>query len=83
MTPPGTVVFSTVYAVNGAGVESTHVVSNGVTIDTTPPQKSGLILVQLNSEGTSLEVSWNGSVVDPESPVMNFKWAVGTTAGMP
>ncbi|KAI0220739.1 hypothetical protein LSAT2_027792 [Lamellibrachia satsuma] len=77
----GTVVFSTVYAVNGAGVESTHVVSNGVTIDTTPPQKSGLILVQLNSEGTSLEVSWNGSVVDPESPVMNFKWAVGTTAG--
>ena len=79
---PGTKLFSTVYAVNGAGLESPHVTTDGITIDTTPPDiQSAPILVQINAEGTSLEASWNGSAVDNESPIVNFQLAIGTTTG--
>ena len=81
-TLPGTKIFSTVYAVNGAGVESTHVISDGVTVDTTPAQRAAPIRIQLGSQGASIEAAWSGSFADPESPLVNFQWAIGTTPGM-
>ena len=67
---------------NGAGLESPRVATDGIAIDTTPPEiQSSPILVEMNAQGTSIEASWNGSAVDNESPIVHFQYAIGTTAG--
>uniref|UniRef100_A0ABM0M5T3 Uncharacterized protein LOC102801709 n=1 Tax=Saccoglossus kowalevskii TaxID=10224 RepID=A0ABM0M5T3_SACKO len=75
--------YATVKATDFVGL-TTISVSPGVTIDTTPPQKTD---VKINIGGSfhvstsSVSASWRGLFVDLESGISIYEWAVGSLPG--
>ncbi|XP_066263995.1 uncharacterized protein [Branchiostoma lanceolatum] len=80
----GVTYYATIKGVDFVGLSSVAV-SDGVTIDTTPPDKNdnavdigGLFLESLDS----ISVSWSDVFFDKESGVTSFYWAVGSAPGV-
>jgi hypothetical protein len=82
----GTTYYVTVRATNGAGLQ-TGIVSDGVTLDATPP--TGSVVFDGNADGwdwaeqpyaTELWANWL-PFTDPESGVQAYELAIGTTPG--
>ncbi|XP_078701246.1 uncharacterized protein LOC144927586 [Branchiostoma floridae x Branchiostoma belcheri] len=76
----GITYYATIKGVDFVGL-SAIAVSNGILVDTTPPEKNdkgidigGLFLQSLDS----ISVSWPDVFVDKESGVTSFYWAVGS-----
>ncbi len=80
----GTLYYSTVRAWNPSGLSTTST-SDGVMVDTTPPvagyvnDGTGTDL-GYQASTTSLSANWD-SFVDPESGIVDYEWAIGTTPG--
>ncbi|XP_072048762.1 uncharacterized protein [Amphiura filiformis] len=76
--------FSSVRAINKAGLHTTHS-SDGFVIDTIRPQKGivydgvGLHDLEFQNSTTVVSASWHG-FVDFQSYVHHYEWCVGTTA---
>ena len=76
----GTTYYISVKATNGAGLVSSVGSSDGITVDTTPP-----VTPVVTDDGvytttaTSLHATWSAS--DPQSGVVEYKYAIGTSAG--
>jgi len=82
----GQTYYFSIKAENGAGLLSASSSSDGIIIDTTPPNpvaavNDGLgVDVDWTTSLTSLSANWNASA-DPESGVLGYWRAVGTTPG--
>ncbi len=82
----GSTYFINVRAVNGAGVASNPVSTDGIDIvagtDTTPPVAvAGLIDDgATQTDTTTLSASWDAAT-DPESTITEYSYSIGTTAG--
>lgn len=77
----GATYYLAVKAINGAGIEGEIGVSDGITIDTTPP--TGLAVHDdgaFTSNSESLHGSWSAS--DPESGVARYRYCIGTAPGL-
>ncbi|MCX5786245.1 MAG: lectin like domain-containing protein [Elusimicrobia bacterium] len=82
----GQIYYFTVKAVNGAGLWSGVVNSNGQTVDITAPSLPGAVndgtgadITYANSN-TQLSANWTGAT-DDQSGIARYWYAIGTTAG--
>ncbi|MGE5416883.1 MAG: S8 family serine peptidase [Acidobacteriota bacterium] len=82
----GVTYYTSVKAINGAGSESVTVVSNGQTVDSTPPIKvlrvnDGLAMdIKTTTSTTSLSANWLASF-DLISGISKYMYAIGTSPG--
>lgn len=77
----GKTYFVSARATNGAGITGEPGVSNGITVDTTPP--TGLAVTDdgdFSGSANSLRGRWFAS--DPESGIARYKYCIGTTPGL-
>ncbi|BCW99929.1 MAG: hypothetical protein KatS3mg024_2756 [Armatimonadota bacterium] len=71
-----------VRARNGAGLWSNVGVSNGITIDTSPPSRPAVTDTgRFTSTASGLSASWSAS--DPHSGIAEYRYAIGTTPADP
>ncbi|BCW97388.1 MAG: hypothetical protein KatS3mg024_0215 [Armatimonadota bacterium] len=71
-----------VKARNGAGMWSAVGVSDGITVDTTPPTTPSVADGgRFTSKATELTASWTSS--DPESGIVEYQYAIGTSPADP
>jgi uncharacterized membrane protein YgdD (TMEM256/DUF423 family) len=81
----GTTYFVSVRAFDQAGNQSPAAVSDGVTVDSTPPT-AGVVDdgpgadVDSQPSRTTIEANWSG-FVDAVSGIASYRWAIGTTPG--
>jgi Tfp pilus assembly protein PilX len=78
---PGTTYYFAVRAMNGAGLWSVVGISDGITVDNTPPS---IPLVSDDGDYTwstsELHATWSAS--DDESAIAEFQFAIGTAPGL-
>ncbi len=76
----GTTYYTTVKAQNAGGINGTAGTSNGVLVDTTPPDTPSVLVPDaVTSETTFLTASWTGG--DAQSGITEYQVSVGTSAG--
>jgi len=77
----GRTYFAKLRAVDGAGNAGPFSApSDGIAVDASPPGTVAVYGGGYQRDTTAMELSWSLSI-DPESPVVDYLYAVGTTAG--
>jgi len=73
--------YVTARAINGAGITGQPGVSEGITVDATPPSDVRVIDDgAYTGDATSLHGRWSAS--DPESGIAGYKYCIGTAPGL-
>jgi len=80
----GVTYYVTVRATNGVGLQ-TVATSNGVLVDATAPAAGGVrdgpgADIDVQTSTTTIEANWSG-FSDPQSGIVQYEWAIGTTPG--
>ncbi|MGI6295665.1 MAG: PQQ-binding-like beta-propeller repeat protein [Armatimonadota bacterium] len=77
---PGTTYYISVRATNGAGLVSAVGTSDGIKVDNSPPTTPVVTDDGVyTTDSTTLHATWTSG--DPQSGVVEYQYAIGTTAG--
>ncbi|OGS08420.1 MAG: hypothetical protein A2270_09010, partial [Elusimicrobia bacterium RIFOXYA12_FULL_51_18] len=82
----GQIYYFTVGAENGVGLPSVPTISNGQTVDTTPPSAPGAVYdstgadITYTNSASQLSANWTAAS-DAQSGIAKYWYAIGTTAG--
>jgi subtilisin-like proprotein convertase family protein len=82
----GRTYYVSIRALNGVGLNATAI-SDGITVDTSAPTITGLPGdglagdLDVQTSLTALSANWASLFADPQSGIVRYEWAIGTTVG--